>query len=248
MEHMAFVASADRCTSLALDFSHAEIAPTSIRRDLILDRKPTQSNLVLASSSPRRVALLEQAGYCFTQITPRIDEAINGQESPDDYVIRLSKEKARNVFQSKRIKNGSIVLSADTTVVLDGNILGKPESKLHAGKMLSALSGRQHQVLTGVTICNGTDDKSFVVETSVEFRAISTDEIDRYWETGEPADKAGGYGIQGMGAGFVKAINGSYSNVVGLPLMETISTLKSFGIGWLAPETEFRLIQDSQDG
>ena len=132
MEHVVFAACADRCTALALDFSDAEIAPSPIWCDLILTTNPAQSKLVLASSSPRRVALLVQAGLCFNQVTPCIDEAIRPGESPHDYVVRLSMEKARDVSLRQEIAGDAIVIAADTIVVIDGNILGKPVSKLHA--------------------------------------------------------------------------------------------------------------------
>lgn len=205
--------------------------------------------LVLASASPRRSALLEQLGLGFEQIPPQVDESVRPGETAIDYVERLSEVKADEVMQ-RELHRDPIILSADTVVVVEGNILGKPESKRHGTGMLLSLSAREHQVLTGVTLKDRNAMRKFHVSTYVTFRQISERECEDYWNTGEPRDKAGGYGIQGLGAIFVAAINGSYSNVVGLPLTEVAAALRDFGIDCLEvrPEKEFEVVQDSRHG
>lgn len=183
--------------------------------------------MILASSSPRRQELLRQIGVHFRVEAAAIDETPLAGEAPADYVTRLAEAKARAVAVRHP---GTAVLGSDTSVVLDGQILGKPENDAQAVAMLQALSGHQHQVLTAVAlVCDGRCQRQTVV-TEVLFCDLSDDEIRRYVATGEPADKAGAYGIQGRGAVLVKAIHGSYSNVVGLPLTETAAMLQQAGI------------------
>ena len=209
----------------------------------------TQRKLVLASSSPRRAQLMNQIGLEFDKVEPVVDEDII-DESPICFVTRLSKQKASAVIKARQGNEDDVIVAADTIVVLDGNILGKPQSKQHGINMLLALSGREHLVLTGVTVRDRRDEKTFHVETKVRFRQITEKECERYWNTGEPLDKAGGYGIQGVGGIFVSSIEGSYSNVVGLPIAETASTLKAFGIDCLGTphDTPFKVVQDSRHG
>lgn len=190
--------------------------------------------LILASGSPRRKQLLSQLGLTFDVRVSDIDETPLDTESPVDYVERLSREKAASV--SSQVESETIVLAADTTVVLEGNILGKPESKEHGVNMLMALSGTSHQVLTGVSVIGSERIRTLSVETEVRFRTLTRSEVLWYWDTGEPQDKAGSYGLQGIGAAFVESLSGSYSNVIGLPLSETIDLLRDYGVACLGRE------------
>lgn len=186
------------------------------------------TRLHLASGSPRRRELLAQIGVPFTVVSAPIDETPQVDEAAQAYVERLAQAKAVAGFSL--LDAPGVVLGADTAVVLDGQILGKPENREHALAMLGDLSKREHQVLTAVAVTDGTRSLSLCVATKVRFRTISFDEACRYWDSGEPLDKAGGYAIQGLGAVFVSAIEGSYSAVVGLPLSETAELLEQFGI------------------
>ncbi|MBT4493381.1 MAG: septum formation inhibitor Maf [Gammaproteobacteria bacterium] len=205
------------------------------------------NDLILASGSPRRSSLLRQAGLTFVVVKPDIDERVLKDEQAGDYVTRLSREKA--IAVSAQSSPSSVVIAADTTVVISGTILGKPESKSDGLAMLKALSGSKHQVLTGVSVIRGREDETFCVSSDVQFRRLSAAEMEWYWQTGEPSDKAGGYGLQGIGAAFVSSINGSYTNVIGLPLAETILVLRHFGILCLGEaevrEREILNIRDS---
>ncbi|MGY2259076.1 Maf family protein [Pseudomonas sp. SDO55104_S430] len=193
-------------------------------------------SLYLASGSPRRRELLTQIGVPFTAVSADIDETPLNHESPSAYVERLARGKAaagRDVVVSDA---PFCVLGADTAVVLEGKILGKPVDEADACAMLKILSGREHQVLTAIAVLDGDRCESRVVTSNVLFRQIGSDEAAAYWASGEPRDKAGGYGIQGLGAVFVAALNGSYSAVVGLPLCETAQLLGHFGIPcWQTP-------------
>ena len=188
------------------------------------------NKLILASSSPRRRELLEQIGVLFDVKVADVDETPLADESPEDYVQRLALAKARKVAQGLT----QPCLGSDTSVVLNGKIFGKPQSDGDARKMLQALSGQSHQVMSAVAIVQHTQDgeRSDVrlVSTKVTFKKLSNDQIDKYIATGEPADKAGAYGIQGKGALLVEGIEGSYSNVVGLPLTETAMLLEQYDI------------------
>lgn len=184
--------------------------------------------LVLASASPRRRELLTQAGFPFRVEVADIPEDPQPGEDPIAYVTRLAREKAETV--SRRIAEPSvIVLGADTTVVIDGRILGKPDSPDDAARMLRQLSGRTHHVMTGVAVVTGegANVQALVAAetTAVEFRSLSQREIDDYVATGEPMDKAGGYAIQGRAARWIPRIHGCYFNVVGLPLALVSSLL-----------------------
>lgn len=190
--------------------------------------------LYLASGSPRRRELLTQIGVPFSVVSAPIDETPLPDESAPAYVERLARAKAAAGLA--RVEGQAVVLGADTAVVLDGRILGKPESREDALAMLADLSGREHQVLTAVALTDGQRVQSLCVTSQVRFRAISDDEAQRYWASGEPADKAGGYAIQGLGAVFVTGLSGSYSAVVGLPLSETADVLGQFGVAcWQSP-------------
>ena len=186
--------------------------------------------LYLASGSPRRRELLTQIGVPFTAISAQIDETPLTHESPSAYVERLARGKAEAGRGSVVSEDPFCVLGADTAVVLDGKILGKPLDEADACAMLMMLSGGEHQVLTAIAVLDGEHCKSRVITSQVRFRDISRDEAAAYWASGEPRDKAGGYGIQGLGAVFVAGLAGSYSAVVGLPLCETFELLGHFGI------------------
>lgn len=187
--------------------------------------------LFLASASPRRRELLTQIGVPFSLLSVAIDETPGVAESPDAYVQRLAREKA--LAGLAQIDQASAcVLGADTTVVLDQQILGKPADRADALAMLQALSGREHQVLTAIALANRSGCEVRLVSSRVRFRSISVDEAERYWASGEPQDKAGGYAIQGWGAVFVSSLEGSYSAVVGLPLCETAQLLDAYGLGY----------------
>ncbi|GHG72964.1 Maf-like protein [Alishewanella longhuensis] len=177
------------------------------------------STIALASASPRRRELLQQLGVTFELVTPDIDESILTAELAATYVSRLALTKAQIGLQ---LLAGRLpVLGADTSVVIDGCILGKPESEADFLHMMQRLSGRSHQVMTAVALVTPTQQWQILVTTEVWFRSISQQEMADYWQSGEPVDKAGGYGIQGQAGKFVERINGSYSAVVGLPLCET---------------------------
>ncbi|WP_019342603.1 Maf family protein [Stutzerimonas stutzeri] len=185
--------------------------------------------LFLASASPRRRELLTQIGVPFSLLSVSIDETPDATESPDAYVQRLAQEKA--LAGLSLLSDGSAcVLGADTTVVLDQRILGKPVDKADALATLQALSGREHQVLTAVALASRSGCEVRLVTSRVRFRPISLDEAEAYWASGEPQDKAGSYAIQGWGAVFVSALEGSYSAVVGLPLCETAQLLDAYGL------------------
>jgi septum formation protein len=188
--------------------------------------------LILASQSPRRRELLLQLGYQFTVQVSDIDETVKKDETPHDYVLRLAKQKAQHVqtLLSETDKESSYVLGSDTCVVLNGQILGKPDDEEACIRTLSSLSNNQHQVLTAIALASQHDIQGQVINTQVSFKSLSQAEIQAYWLTGEPQDKAGSYGIQGIAGQFVKTINGSYSAVVGLPLYETAQLLATAGL------------------
>ncbi|WP_447757454.1 Maf family protein [Pseudomonas moraviensis] len=186
--------------------------------------------LYLASGSPRRRELLTQVGVQFSAISADIDETPLPDESPSAYVERLARGKAEAGRRSVVSDRPFCVLGADTAVVLDGKILGKPVDEADACAMLMMLSGNEHEVLTAIAVLEGERCESRVVRSRVHFRTISRSEAAAYWASGEPRDKAGGYGIQGLGAVFVAGLEGSYSAVVGLPLCETCEVLGHFGI------------------
>ena len=183
--------------------------------------------LILASASPRRRELLAQIGVSCEIGPADIDETPEAGESPRDYVLRMAREKAAAVA-TRHPKRA--VLAADTTVVVDGGTLGKPADRSEGRAMLSLLSGRSHEVMSAICLLGPGQQHSEFVVTAVEFGKISDSLCEAYLDTAEPWDKAGDYGIQGLGAVFVKSIRGSYSNVVGLPLHETFTMLRRAGI------------------
>lgn len=183
--------------------------------------------MLLASASPRRSELLRQIGVRFCQMSVDIDESQVPGESAVDYVSRMAMEKAQAGWA--RQAGALPALGADTTVVCDQYIFGKPADKQDALNMLSRLSGATHQVLSAVAICLGDELALRLSKTSVRFRPISPEECLGYWETGEPQDKAGAYALQGLGGIFVQRVEGSYSNVIGLPMLETEDLLNQAG-------------------
>jgi len=184
---------------------------------------------VLASASPRREELLRSVGLQFEILPAHIDETELAGESPRAHVRRLSDDKAR-VIARQRPK--SLVLGADTIVVIDGLILGKPKNKKQALEMLQRLSNRRHTVFTGFTIAGASAGvfRTRVVQSAVQFKKIGPEEMDWYVSCDEPYDKAGGYAAQGKGAYFIKAIRGSHTNVIGLPLCEVLEELKHLDV------------------
>ena len=190
----------------------------------------TAPELYLASASPRRRELLGQLGVLYRVLSIDIDEAVDGAEAAADYVVRIARAKALAGWEQSEHALALPVLGADTAVVIGDEILGKPEGQQQALQMLKKLSGSIHQVYSAVAVRRGQLEEYCLVKTRVGFRALSTRECEVYWLTGEPRDKAGGYGIQGFGAAFVAHLEGSYSGVVGLPLLETAGLLESFGV------------------
>jgi septum formation protein len=182
--------------------------------------------LVLASGSPRRAELLRQIRIDFDVEVPDVDETPEPGELPEDYVKRMSRTKARSVA----LRPDTVALAADTVVVLDGRILGKPEGEDAHIAMLIALGGREHEVLTAITGRTADDESTRLVATRVRFVPVDRELAQAYCATGEGADKAGGYGIQGIGGILAESITGSYSAVVGLPLPETEQLLGGLGV------------------
>ncbi|MFT6984546.1 MAG: septum formation protein [Psychromonas sp.] len=182
--------------------------------------------IYLASNSPRRAQLLKQIEIEFTVLNTSIEEQIKEDESPENYVLRLAREKASAGFASSA--KDRPVLGADTVVIIDRQILEKPSDQNHAKKMLQLLSGRTHQVFTAIALLDSASSKTQLVKTDVSFKVLNEQEIAEYWLSGEPLDKAGGYGIQGIAGKFITNISGSYSAVVGLPLYETDLLIKDF--------------------
>ena len=186
--------------------------------------------IYLASQSPRRQALLAQLQVAFDVIEVEVHEVRLPGESPRDYVNRVAREKAGAGLLQLQGARDALVLGADTDVVLDGNVLGKPQDAGQATAMLRALSGRVHEVITAVWLLSAGREAHCVVVSKVRFSTLSDHEIAAYVASGEPFGKAGGYAVQGLGAAFVDAIEGSYSGIVGLPLHETYRLLRQFGL------------------
>lgn len=194
-------------------------------------------NLILASASPRRQELLQMLGLTFTVTTADIDETMDPAKGAEAEVARICQAKAEAVLP--RTGPDTVIIAADTIVCIDNRILGKPHTPDEAKEMLRMLSGRTHQVRTGVTVCSHEKVITEVDTTGVRFRALSDSEIDAYVKTGEPMDKAGSYGIQGRASIFAEALDGDYFNVMGLPLCRLSQILQQFGIAILG-EAETR--------
>lgn len=183
--------------------------------------------LILASSSPRRQDLLKQVNIPYSVRVAHVDESVVKTSNPVEKVRQLAKLKGRSVSINN---HNEVIISADTVVACNGKIFEKPKCKDEAHQMISSLSGNVHEVLTGVTIRSISEEAILLEKTQVEFWTLSKKEIEAYIATDEPYDKAGGYGIQSLGAIFVKRINGDYNNVVGLPVSRVIRELKKFGL------------------
>ncbi|WP_210470198.1 Maf family protein [Vibrio crassostreae] len=204
-----------------------------------------KKHLVLASGSPRRKELLSQLGYEFSVLVTHVEECKHAQETAEEYVKRLSLDKAlaalsllkdnpserqHVVPSSDTVDNGSdiVVLGSDTVVVSQGQVLEKPCDFSESKRMLTQLANERHQVMTAVSVVSEEKQRTEIIITDVWFKPLSEKEIEQYWQTGEPCDKAGSYGIQGLGGRFVTRIEGSYYAVVGLPLFETDQLLQEF--------------------
>jgi septum formation protein len=193
--------------------------------------------IYLASGSPRRRELLQQIGVAFRVVGTSVDEAVRPAEVPAAYVERLAVAKAdagwakADAGRTRSLDEADVpVLAADTAVVLDGKVLGKPADRRDAEGMLRQLSGRTHEVLTAIALLTVNGLESRICRSEVTFRSLAEEEIRDYWETGEPADKAGAYAIQGRAAVFIADLRGSYSGVMGLPLFETAELLSKAGV------------------
>jgi septum formation protein len=184
--------------------------------------------ILLASASPRRRELLAQIGIAFDLLAVAADEIPRRDETPPQYVQRVAAEKSWLAQQAT--STDLPVLGADTEVILDGEVFGKPRDFAHARDMLKRLSGREHEVLSGVSLRHGNRHWQILSRSAVTFRPLAEAEIAAYWASGEPRDKAGAYAIQGLGAVFVERLSGSFSGVMGLPVFETAQLLRAAGI------------------
>lgn len=198
----------------------------------------SSSPLILASASPRREQLLRQLGVNFTIESQDIVEQQKEEEAALAFVKRMANEKAQAALANRK-ENDVVVLGADTIVLCDDDVMGKPKNKKDGVRMLLSLSGREHRVLSAVTLASPLRQKTAISDTTVKFREVSEIEADYYWQTGEPQGKAGAYAIQGFGAVFVQSVSGSYSGVMGLPLFETAQLLEEFTIRFWQPPPHF---------
>jgi septum formation protein len=187
--------------------------------------------LYLASRSERRQQLLRQIGVSFSCRHADVDETVRPGEEPAAYVERLAREKALAVAREVG-GTGNAVLAADTAVVCEGEIFGKPTNQDDAAAMLRALSGRSHQVFTGVALADGNEVSTRLSVSEVVMRDLDDAMLANYWQSGEPSGKAGAYAIQGLGGGLITRLDGSYSGVMGLPLCKTVELLEQAGVGW----------------
>lgn len=198
-----------------------------------MDESP---HIYLASQSPRRRTLLEQIRVRYRVLPVAVREQVETGEHAVGYVKRVALDKARAGWRASDRSLDLPVLGADTEVVVDDAVLGKPRDRAHALELLQRLSGRSHEVISAVAVIQGSCERLAVSRSRVRFRELSRAEMEVYWRTGEPADKAGAYAIQGLGAAFVERLDGSFSGVMGLPLYETAQLLARFGIEVLAVE------------
>jgi len=194
----------------------------------------SDGNLHLASASPRRRDILQALGLRFSFAGVDIDETRLEAEAAAEMALRLALAKADAAADA--VASGDVILAADTVVALGDSVFGKPTAEAEAVHMLAQLSGRSHRVVTAVAVLHGTQRLTVVSETKVRFRVINPDEAARYWQSGEPCDKAGAYAIQGKGGIFVESLSGSHSGVVGLPIFETAALLGQAGIAVLAAD------------
>jgi septum formation protein len=188
--------------------------------------------LILASQSPRRAELLENMGFDFETMSADADESPLPNECPIQLVSRLAHLKAQTVAEQLQdeVRSKSVILAADTLVVAKDTVLSKPTDFQDFTRMMQSLSDSTHTVMTGICVMDIQSHDSKVIESEVSFCKLARKDIENYWQTGEPQDKAGGYGIQGIGGQFVKSISGSYSSVVGLPMVETKQLLAEYGV------------------
>lgn len=196
----------------------------------------TDTQLVLASASPRRKQLLADMGVNFTVHATQTDESRREAEAPEDFVVRLARDKAKQASADLGVDagaNNTAILAADTIVVQGEKVFGKPSDYDHAQRIWNALAANTHHVMTAVCLLVGDKPQVRLSTTQVEFGAITEAQMQRYWQSGEPQDKAGAYGIQGLASAWVKQINGSYSNVVGLPLRDVNQLLTDVHLNWL---------------
>lgn len=228
------------CPSIVLfdkSSSHSRVAEKGFATDGVLINGPVRIRpmFYLASKSPRRRQLLESVGLVFSVLELEIDERMREVEAPEQAVQRLAREKAAVGVSMLRDDDSPFhpVMAADTMVVIGNEVLGKPLDADDAYAMLERLSGRTHRVLTAVAVHDEDSVDHRISESLVTMKPLTRWEIERYWASGEPADKAGGYAIQGLGSGIVTRLEGSYSGVVGLPLYETRELLATVGIDWL---------------
>jgi len=202
-----------------------------------MDSAAVKSGFVyLASQSPRRAELLQQLGLRFEIIKATVDESLQPDEAPEAYVRRVARDKAEAAVAALSGAIRAPIVTADTSVVLAGEILGKPRDREDGLAMLAKLSGQTHQVLSAVTVRTAAGGREALSVSQVRFREISAQEAEAYWRTGEPLGKAGGYAIQGHAAIFVEHLEGSYSGVMGLPLFETAALLREVGVRLLPEE------------
>ena len=184
--------------------------------------------VILASKSPRRAELLARMGLDFVVVPADVDETVDPRLTPAEAVAEISARKARAACADAL--PGQIVVACDTVVALDGRIFGKPANRTDAAAMLRVLSGRTHEVFSGLTVCTKDRSETMCERTTVAFRALEPEEIEAYLDTGEPFDKAGAYGIQGVGAMLITEIHGDYYNVMGLPVCRLLTLLRAFGM------------------
>ncbi len=190
----------------------------------------TADCIVLASASPRRRELLDVLGVCYEVQPAHIDETSIPHETPRDYACRVALAKAHSIHSRLDVVDSYPVLAADTVVVVDGQVLGKPRDDAHATEMLQQLSGRTHEVYTAVALISAQRDALAVSRSEVTFRELDLAEIRAYWKTGEPQDKAGAYAVQGLAAVFIRELKGSFSGIMGLPLYETAILFTQAGV------------------
>jgi len=188
--------------------------------------------IYLASESPRRQELLRQLGIAFEAMPSNLPEVPQAGERPEDYVLRVARDKARHVARHARERGlaSRPVLGADTEVVLEGEILGKPRDAQQGQAMLRKLAGCTHEVLTGLVLLHQDAEYTALSRSRVTFGPLTDADIQRYWDSGEPTDKAGGYAVQGRAAAFIQRIEGSYSGIMGLPLFELTQLLQQAGV------------------
>ena len=205
----------------------------AIKQIMEISNNVPKVELILASGSPRRKEMLQNLGVNFSVYVTDTDESRKEGELAEDFVARLARDKARAAQQKIGRSDPIAILAADTIVVQNGRVYGKPTDFEHAKRIWQSLSGNKHQVMTAISLLHGSTMSVKVSVTEVEFARITETQMQRYWQTDEPKDKAGAYAIQGLACAWVKSIKGSYSNVVGLPLREVNLLLSEIELNWL---------------